>query len=143
MSTDLKAAARTMLDRPWNHGDLDALDEVLAPEYVAQTPFGEVRGPEGVKAIITEFRATFPDVSMTIDGQWAEGDTVVSRWTAKGTQQGPLRGIEPTGKQVTFSGVLILRFEGDRAVEAWQHFDRLTMLEQIGAVPTPAGAAAG
>ena len=143
MSTDLKTAARTMLDRPWNHGDLDALDDVLAPEYVAQTPFGEVRGPEGVKEIITEFRGTFPDVSMTIEGQWAEGDTVVSRWTATGTHKGPLRGIEPTGKQVTFSGVLILRFDGGKAVQAWQHFDRLTMLEQIGAVPTPAGATAG
>ena len=141
MGADYKAKARSMLEKPWNEGNLGALDDVLAPSYVAQTPFGEVNGPSGVKEIIAEFREAFPDIKMKVEGQWAEGDSVVTHWSTRGTHTGPLRGIEPTGKEVTFSGVLILRFDGDQAVRGWQHFDRLTMLEQLGVAPASAAAA--
>ena len=44
---------------------------------------------------------------------------------------------------MTFWGVLVARFDGDKIVRGWQHFDRLTMVEQLGVAPTPAGATAG
>jgi predicted ester cyclase len=66
----------------------------------------------------------------------------VSRWTGRGTQQGELMGIAPTGKQVTVTGVVITRFRGGKAAEDWELIDTLGMLQQLGAVPAPEQAAA-
>jgi predicted ester cyclase len=77
---------------------------------------------------------------VTVDDQLAEGDTVTSRWTFRGTQSGELAGVAPTGKQVTVSGMTISRIHGDVVVEEWTSWDRLGMLVQLGAVSEPAHA---
>jgi len=51
----------------------------------------------------------FPDMEITVEDQLAQDDLVATRWTSRGTQTGALMGIEPTGKQVTVSGVTISR----------------------------------
>jgi len=67
----------------------------------------------------------------------AEGDKIVTRWTATGTNQGTLMGIPPSGKRVTITGISITRIANAKAVEDWVNFDGLGMLQQIGAIPTP------
>ncbi len=67
----------------------------------------------------------------------AEGDKVVSRWTAHGTHQGALMGIAATGKHVTVTGITIDRIARDQVVESWTIFDALGMLQQLGVVPLP------
>lgn len=83
------------------------------------------------------YRAAFPDVQSTIEDTIAEGDKVVTRWTARGTHRGALMGIPPTGKELTVTGMGILRIEGGRIMEAWGIFDQFGMLQQIGVIPTP------
>ena len=83
------------------------------------------------------YRAAFPDTHLTIEDQIAEGDKVVTRWTATGTNQGTLMGIPPSGKRVTITGISITRIANGKAVEDWVNFDTLGMLQQIGAIPTP------
>jgi len=67
----------------------------------------------------------------------AEGETVVTRWTATGTNEGELMGMPPTGKQATTAGININRVSGGKLVEGWGLFDQLGLLQQIGAVPVP------
>jgi hypothetical protein len=67
----------------------------------------------------------------------AEGDRVVTRWTARGTHRGELMGIPPTGKPVTMTGITINRLEGGKVVEDWTVFDQLGLLQQLGAIPAP------
>ena len=74
-----------------------------------------------------------------IDEQLAEGDLVASRWTGRGTHQGELMGIPPTGKQVTVSGITISRVKNGKVVEEWSNWDTLGMLQQLGVVPEMAG----
>ncbi len=81
------------------------------------------------------FRAAYSDGRITVDDQVAEGDKVASRWTGRGTHDGQLMGIAPTGRRVTVPGVTVSRLENGKVVEEWTNWDTLGMLRQIGAVP--------
>ena len=97
----------------------------LTPQYLREPQF------------ITAFRTAFPDVQFTIEDIIAEGDKVVGRVTWRGTHQGELMGIQPTGKKVTVEGIDIIHFAGGKAVENWFSGDTLGMMQQMGAIPTP------
>ena len=141
MSADNKATVRRFIGQAFNAGDLAVVDELVATDYVLHfTP--EVRGPEGLKQFITEYRTAFPDYTCTIEDQVAEADKVVTRWTMRGTQQGQLMGIPPTGKQVTLPGVVLDRVSNGRLVETWMQADTLGLLQQLGISQAPAGTAA-
>jgi steroid delta-isomerase-like uncharacterized protein len=87
------------------------------------------------------YRAAFPDLKITVEDQIAEGDKVVTRWTAEGTHDGDLPGLPASGRSSTVTGIGIDRIEGGKIVEAWGNWDTLGMLQQLGAIPAPAAAA--
>jgi steroid delta-isomerase-like uncharacterized protein len=142
MSEQNKATARRALE-VFNSGDLDALDEIIGADAVdhdTQNPNADVHGPEGSRRTISMYRAAFPDLRMTVDDQIAEGDKVVTRWTAVGTQEGDLPGLPATHNKSTVTGIGIDRFEDGKIVEAWTNWDTLGMMQQLGAVPAAAAA---
>jgi steroid delta-isomerase-like uncharacterized protein len=137
MSSDQnKAIVRRVFEEPWK-GNLDVIDELIAGDYIGRDPAGPepLRGPEGVKEFVTTYRSAFPDAQITVEQQLAEGELVATRWTARGTHEGELMGIQPTGKQVTVSGLTISRLSNDKIVEEFQNWDTLGMMQQLGAVP--------
>jgi steroid delta-isomerase-like uncharacterized protein len=140
MSTEEnKAIVRRVNDEVWNQGQLDVIDELIADDFVA-TVVGapeQIRGPQGFREFVVMYRTAFPDLRITVDEQVAEGETIVTRWTATGTNEGELMGIPATGKQATTAGININRISGGKLVEGWGLFDQLGLLQQIGAVPTP------
>ena len=137
MSEHNKTIARRSFEGFWNKGDLAVLDELYAGDVVAHdAPPGLPPGLEGTRQFFTMYRAAFPDTHMEIEDQLADGDKVVTRWTATGTHTGDLMGIPPTGKQVKVPGITIDRLKGDKIVEYWSLFDQLGLLQQIGAVPS-------
>jgi predicted ester cyclase len=71
----------------------------------------------------------------TVENLVAEGDKVASHWTLRGTHQGDLMGMPPTGKQVTLTVTEIDRFEAGKCVETWADADMLGFLQQLGALP--------
>ena len=85
--------------------------------------------------MIQGYLTAFPDLQMTVERQVVEGDLITNHWTATGTHDGPLEDIEPTGKTINISGLVIARFQGAKIAEEWEVFDELRMLQQIGAVP--------
>ena len=141
MSTDTnKEIVRRVAVEPWE-GNLGVIDELIASDYVVHDPAQpEARGPEGVKEFVRTYLTGFPDGRITVDDQLAEGDLVATRWTGRGTQNGELMGIPPTGKQVTVSGLTISRVKDGKIVEEWSNWDTLGMLRQLGVVPEMAGA---
>jgi steroid delta-isomerase-like uncharacterized protein len=140
MSTEEnKAIIRRVNDEVWSEGHLDVIDELIADDFVA-TVVGapeQIRGPQGFREFVVMYRTAFPDLRITVDEQVAEGETIVTRWTATGTNEGELMGIPATGKQATTAGININRISGGKLVEGWGLFDQLGLLQQIGAVPTP------
>ena len=83
------------------------------------------------------YRTAFPDLQITVEDQVAEGDKVVTRWTARGTHRGELLGVTPSGNRVEISGISIDRFSGSKFVESWSNYDALGTMQQIGAIPEP------
>jgi len=138
-----KRIVRRLFEEVMNRGNLALLDELVAPDYVDHDPANPPDlppGREGLKQLISGYRAAFPDMQMTIEEQVAEGDKVVTRWTTRGTHKGELMGIAPTGKQATVTGIFIDRVKNGKLVESWANWDTLGMLQQLGAVPEPARA---
>ena len=87
-----------------------------------------------VKQGIITVRAAFSDFHLTLDDQIAEGDKLVSRWTARGVHSGVFLGVPATGKHVEVTGIGISRFENGKIVEAWSLTDFLGLLRQMGAL---------
>ena len=136
MSEENNALIRREVEEVFSaQGDLDVADEIFAPEYVGYPE--DVRGPEGAKETAKMYRNAFPDVQLSIEDQVAEGDKVVTRWIGRGTHQGELMGVAPTGNQVRVDGMTISRIEDGKIVEEWEIYDALGMMQQLGAIPSP------
>lgn len=133
-----KGVVRQLLEEPWS-GNLDAIEECVAPGYVGYDPTKPepTRGPDGVRACIERWIAAFPGGAVTVVDQVAEGDRVATRWVGRGVHTGEIAGIAPTGKEVTVAGSTVSRLENGRVVEEWTTWDALGLLVQLGAVPTP------
>jgi predicted ester cyclase len=91
-----------------------------------------------VKQFVDTYRTAFRGARITVEEQIAEGDTVATRWTGRGTHEGELMGIAPTGKETTVTGLTISRLRNGKVVEEWTNWDTLGMLVQLGAAPQPA-----
>jgi steroid delta-isomerase-like uncharacterized protein len=120
-----------------NRRNIDAVDEIYASGFVGHDPAmpEDVRGVEGAREFYGMYQSAFPDVQITIEEQVAEGDTVATRWTARGTHQGELLGVPPSGNRVEVAGVTISRIEGGKVAEEWDNYDALGMMQGIGAIP--------
>ncbi len=145
MSVDqMEIAYRRFIEEAWNQGNLATVDEIASPDLVLHfLPPGTPRGPEPIKRHIASSRAAFPDISLVIEEVVAEGDTIVVRFTMSGTHRGPYMNhlrtpMPPTGKRFSVQGIDICRFDANgKWTECTSSFDRLGMLQQLGAVPAP------
>ena len=138
-----KIVSRRFFEEVFGKGNLNVLDEIIASDHVNSGPgtLPELpTGPDGAKRVVTVFRNAFPDVHFTIDDQIAEGDQVVTRWTADGTHQGDLTGIPPTNKTSTVTGIAIDRIVNGKIAESWGIFDQFGMLQQLGIISMPEAA---
>jgi len=128
-------AVMTRFYEAWNARDLDAFEEIFAPDAVdhdMQNPFAEIRGAEGARRTAEMYHAGYPDSRIEVHELISEGDLVVSRWTGKGTNDGELMGIAPTGRSVTVAGITIARIASSKISETWTCWDALGMMQQLG-----------
>ena len=136
-----KATARRWFLDIIAQGQLDVADEIFAANHIIHDPHappsGWPNGPEGLKMVASVFGGGFSDWNITLEDQIAEGDKVATRWIASDTHTGSLQGMPPTGKPVRVTGVNVTRFSEGEIVESWFNFDMLTLLQQLGAIPTP------
>ena len=126
---------RRFVDEFWSGGNLAAADELRAADAAIHEPV--VGTPADLKPIGRAIRAAFPDWHSTVEEMIVEGDRVAERWTGRGTHRGEWQGIPPTGKRVAMPGVVFYRIEGGKIVEFRGSFDRMSLMQQIGAIPGP------
>ena len=142
MSTeDNKALTRRVIEEVINQHDLAAIDQFYAPNVVGHFSAlpkepKEVQGREAFKQFLSMYLTAFPDVQFTIEGMIAEGDSVAFRHTFRGTHTGAIMGIPATGKQVSVTGIDIVRIAGGKIVEQWTSADDLGAMQQLGVVPS-------
>jgi steroid delta-isomerase-like uncharacterized protein len=132
-----KTNVRRLFEEVWNKGHVAVADELFAPTYHHHdSSMPDVgRGPESEKKRATLYRNAFPDIRFTIEDLLAEGETVVARWSCRGTHKGELNGIAPTGKQFHITGLSIARFTNGKMFEGYVNWDALSLLRQLGVVP--------
>ena len=135
MSERNKAIVRRSFEEVYNQGRLEAVDELVSKDFVAHMGDQDVHGAARMKEYVRQLRGAFPDLNLAIDDQVAEGDKVVTRWTATGTQTGPFQGIPPTGRRGTMSGIDIDYVIDGKTVECWSLADTLSLLQQLGVIP--------
>jgi steroid delta-isomerase-like uncharacterized protein len=118
----------------WSKGDLDAVGEIFTADRVRHGPDleGTSEGAAGHRDLVALYRTSLPDLSLTVEAQVGEGDTVVTRWRATGTNLGPTLGIPPTGQSCDVFGFWMHRFEGDQIAEEWAVWDTHGFLQQMG-----------
>lgn len=130
-----RTLVRRFYEEAWAKGELNVIDEVFASDYVRHDlrSTQALPGPEGMKRITADFRSAFPDLRFDVEIVIAEDEFVAARWIASGTHLGAWGAVEPTGRNATFSGVNIFRFENGKVAEIWNHRDDLGLMEQVGA----------
>src|SRR3712207_766325 len=134
---DNEALVRRLFEEVWAKGNVAALDEFMAADYVEHTehavPPGSRPGRDSVKQRVALYYGAFPDWKVTIHDIFGRGDRVAYRWSASGTHLGEWAGIPPTGLHMTAGGITILRIAGGRFVEGWASLDiSRSEEEQIG-----------
>ena len=138
-SEENKALVRRAIEA-LNRGDMVEIsggwDELFVPDFVRQDTTGGLRSREEYKRVLSSLLTAIPG-QFTIEDLFAEGEKVLLRYTFHGTHQGQWRGIPPTGKPVTFTGMLIYRFDDGKIVEGWENADISGLLQQLGVVPAP------
>ena len=139
MSEENKALARRWFEEVFNAQNFDVADEITAQDTVNHDPTltDLPSGPEGDRHVVNLYHGAFPDAQITVEEQIAEGDRVVTRWSGRGTHQGELLGVHPSGNRVELTGMTINRFSGGKIAETWTNYDALGMMQQIGAIPEP------
>jgi predicted ester cyclase len=117
----------------YNDNDLEALGEVLAKDVLTpRIMAGIPTGIEGAKAAHRIMLAGFPDYRTKIDDLLAEGDKAAARITMSGRHTGLFMGIPPTGRQVSFTGIYVVRIANGKIAEHWGEEDGVSLLQQLG-----------
>jgi predicted ester cyclase len=134
MVDSVELLANKDLIRRWiafsNSGFTGSFDPFITPDYVGHLG-AAVMDRTALERLERQFVEAFPDAQHAIDDLIAEGDRVVLRTTARATHRGRFEGIEPTGRSVEFTGLVVYRIKNDRIVESWGEIDFLRLMRAL------------
>ncbi len=121
-----------MIDEVWNKGNLEAADELFAPNHTSPSAPDLPPGAEGVKILVKMFHEAMPDYHMDIDMIIADEEQVAARFIQSGTHSGvALMGMEPSGRRAEWTEIGVLKIERGKIVESWYEVDMLSMIQQL------------
>ncbi|WP_254864195.1 ester cyclase [Halovivax gelatinilyticus] len=135
----LKDEMSSLAERVWNDGDVDAIDDRFAHDFVRHTPesLPDIHGPEAYKERVRELRSAFPDFEIDIERTVADDELLLTHLTISGTHDGEFMGIEPTGESIDVPVMSLMRLEDDRVAEEWLLSDSMEMMVQLGVAAYP------
>jgi len=129
-----------------DRGDLDGAGELVADDIEWANPVAAVTGRDELRGLLDVFWTAVPDFKHEIANVVASGDLVALRGTATGTHTGPLAGpageIPASGRPISFPFAAWARVEDGLIREFRGYWDVMGFMQQIGAIPEPAGAVA-
>lgn len=123
----------------WGEGKNETIYELLAADAVLtgqRGPEAKIHGPAEFADFADEIRRTFSNIELVVEDAFGVDDKVVARWSGMMTHSGEGMGT-PSGKPVRITGITIARIVDGKVVAGWDNWDRLGMLEQIGAYAAP------
>ena len=140
MSEENEAIARRYFEEVINKGNLAAIDELFDPNLIFHDPAApeDILGTEALRQFFAGLRLAFPDLHFSVEDLFSSGEKMAARWTLRGTHQGELAGIPPTGRQVTVTGLDLFHLSEGKIKEVWVELDMLDTMQQLGVIPPPA-----
>lgn len=131
--SDAKTVISQFIHEAWNERRADACDRHLAEDYLHFMPGlpEPMPGAEGYRAVIAAFTSSFPDLSMTVDEAFGEGDRACAVWTARGTHQGDYNGLAPTGKPISLQGVAVATTRDGKLTKVISMYDSNELGRQL------------
>jgi steroid delta-isomerase-like uncharacterized protein len=120
----------------WSRADHDAMRRLVAPLYTIHSDPGDAWEGQSLdrEAYVERYgysRLAFPDLTFVVHDVASRPGRVAVRWSATGTQSGPLRDLPATGKPLTFTGQTFYELRDGQVAGHWQVIDRLGFLEQL------------
>lgn len=117
-----------------NTRDLALLEHYFGEDYIYHSPFGDMNEAQ-FRQTLNVMLTAFPDFNLVVEDTFSSKDRVVTRFRMRGTHLGDFLGIPPTGRSIDLPGIIITRVSKHRAVEEWEEFDRLKLMQQLGVLP--------
>jgi ketosteroid isomerase-like protein len=109
-----KALVRRFLEER-GKGNLDVIDELLSPDFVDRSLMpGQGPTREDYKRSVAEIPDAFSTTRFTIEEQFVEGDTVVTKFRESSVQRREFAGLPPTEEEETSEGIYIHRISGGK-----------------------------
>jgi steroid delta-isomerase-like uncharacterized protein len=123
----------------WNAHDPERLVKQTDEKYMAESDTipAPITGVQGIREFMKVYVTAFPDIHFTIDQMFADGDFVVTRWTATGTHGGVLMGIPATNRKTVTRGCTVSQYTDGKVVHDWIYWDTGNLLRQLGVLPGP------
>ncbi|MCY1082988.1 ester cyclase [Archangium lansingense] len=132
--TNLRKAARRLIEEVYGEGQVEVLDELCHPGYVSHDPLVGDADLAGVKAYVRLLRACFPNLEVRILGLYVDGETAITWWSMEGNLARRLLDVEPQGQRIHMEGITVSEFEDGRLIEDTSHWDTFGYLRQLGLV---------
>jgi predicted ester cyclase len=138
MSEENKAIVRRFYTEVMGQGNLDVLDELVAEDFKdhGEALFGSPQSRDELRESIIGGHSIFPDFNVHIEDMIAEGEMVGVRGTMQCHHQGQFLNVAPTGNELSWKGLAMWRIVDGKIVERWFNSDSLSIVQQIGLVPT-------
>jgi steroid delta-isomerase-like uncharacterized protein len=130
-----KELVRRFVQEIFVDGNPDAVDELVAEDFVPHTWPSTGDGRGDLKRAMERVSKSLADANFTIEDTIAEDDRVAVRLTAGARQTGEFMGIPPSGKSYSIGEIHIFRIRDGKVSEHWHQFDSMGMLSQLGALP--------
>ncbi len=136
---DSNAEVARQWEAVWGNEDDAALEDLSQPDIIHHVGgAGDISNVADLRSRVQVFATAFSDHTLTVDEVIADGDYVVIRWTASGTQTGSFFDLAPSGVQVTWTGINIFRVECGMVVESWSEADGVGLRAQLQAASAEA-----
>jgi steroid delta-isomerase-like uncharacterized protein len=130
-----KALVRRFVAEIFVQGRKEAVDELLADDFVSHTWRSTGDGKGDLRRAIDRLSTVLADARFTVEDLVAEGDRVAVRLTAEATQVGEFLGVPPSGRRYSIGEIHVFRIRDGKVAEHWHQYDQLGMMRQLGAMP--------
>jgi len=136
MSTDEnKRLVKRFVDEVFGQGQLESIDELVAPDFVSHTFGFTDDGRNKLRAATERVHASLTDVDFAVEDLIAEEDRVAVLLTAGATVVDEFMGVPAAGKSYSIGEIHWFRLADGRIVENWHQHDALGLMKQLGATP--------
>jgi steroid delta-isomerase-like uncharacterized protein len=130
-----KALAKRAFEELLSRGRFELAEQLYAKDFVNHGIHRDIGLAED-QAALKGWHEAFPDLSIVPAKLIADGDLVAVYWIARGTNTGTGNGLPATGKKAEQSGITIWRIVDGKIKEEWSAFDQLSMMQQLGLLPS-------